>query len=82
MELLNTYEIFDKIEYSEKFHSLLNNKNLHSIILSLTSYKISIIEYNIQYDTFNTLALYSIDQFLLGGKINMDKTFKIAFTSP
>ena len=77
LELLNTYEIFDKIEYSEKFHSLLNNKNLHSIILSLTSYKISIIEYNIQYDTFNTLALYSIDQFLLGGKINMDKTFKI-----
>ena len=77
LELLNTYEIFDKIEYSDKFHSLLNNKNLNSIILSLSSYKISIIEYNIQYDTFNTLALYSIDQFFLGGKINTEKAFRI-----
>ena len=77
LELLNTYEIFDKILYSEKFHSLQNNKNLNSIILSLSSYKISFIEYNIQFDAFNTLALYSIDQFLLGGKINIEKAFKI-----
>ena len=77
MILLNTYEIFDKIEYSEKFNSLLNNKNINSIILSLSSYKISIIEYNIQYDAFDTLALYSIDQFLLGGKLNVEKCFKI-----
>ena len=75
--LLNTYEIFDKIEYSEKFNSLLNNKSINSIILSLSSYKISIIEYNIQYDAFDTLALYSIDQFLLGGKLNVEKCFKI-----
>ena len=76
-EILNTYEIFDKIISSEKFHSLLNNKNLNSIILSLSSYKISFIEYNIQFDTFNTLALYSIDKFLLGGKINIENAFKI-----
>ena len=63
LELLNIYEVFDKILYSEKFRSLLNNKNLNSIILSLSSYKISFIEYNMIYDSFNTLALYSIDQF-------------------
>ena len=50
-EILNTYEIFDKIINSEKFHSLLNNNNLNSIILSLSSYKISIIEYIMKYDT-------------------------------
>ena len=77
LELLNTYEVFDKILYSEKFRSLLNNKNINSIILSLSSYKISFIEYNMLYDSFNTLALYSIDQFLLGGKINIEKAFKI-----
>ena len=77
LELLNTYEIYDKILYSEKFNSLQNNKNLNSIILSLSSYKLSFIEYNIQYDAFNTLALYSIDQFLLGGKINIEKAFKV-----
>ena len=75
--LLNIYEIFDKIEYSEKFHSLLNNKNINSIILSLSSYKISIIEYDMQFNTFNTLALYSIDQFLLGGRMNVEKSFRI-----
>ena len=61
--LLNTYEVFDKIEYSEKFNSLLINKSINSIILSLSSFKISIIEYNLQFDTFNALALYSIDDF-------------------
>ena len=75
--LLNTYEIFDKIEYSEKFNSLLNNKSINSIILSLSSFKISIIEYNLQFDTFNTLALYSIDDFLLGGKLNAEKSFRV-----
>jgi hypothetical protein len=75
--LLNKYEVFDTIDNSEKFHSLLNNKNLNSILLSLSSYKISIIEYNMKYDTFNTLALYSIDQFLLGGKMNIEKSFRI-----
>lgn len=77
LELLNTYEIYDKIEYSEKFHSLLNKNNMNSIILSLTSYKISIIEYNMQYGSFDTLALYTIDQFLLGGQINNEKAFRI-----
>jgi len=75
--LLNTYEIFDRIEYSEKFNSLLNNKSINSIILSLSSFKISIIEYNLQFDTFNTLALYSIDDFFLGGKLNAEKSFRI-----
>lgn len=75
--LLNSYEIFDKIEYSEKFNSLLNNKSINSIILSLSSFKISIIEYNLQFDTFNALALYSIDDFFLGGKLNAEKSFRV-----
>ena len=77
LQEINIYEIFDKIENSEKFNSLLNNRNLNSIILSLSSYKICFIEYIQEFDTFNTLALYSIDQFFLGGKMNIEKSFRI-----
>ena len=77
LQAINTFEVFDRIEYSEKFNSLLNNKNLNSIILSLSSYKICFIEYIQEFDTFNTLALYSIDQFFLGGKMNIEKSFRI-----
>ena len=78
LNLLNTYSIFDKINYAEKFNSLLSpNKSLNSIILSLSSFKISIIEYDILYDNFNTIALYSIDKFILNGKIKSEQSFKI-----
>ena len=77
LKLLNTYEIFDKIEYSDKFHSLKKKDNINSIILSLSSFKICFIEYNMSYDTFETLALYSVDKFFLGGKINIEQSFRI-----
>ena len=76
LNLLNTYNVFDRIEQAEKFKSL-TSKSLNSIILSLSSYKISIIEYDILYDNFTTLALYSIDKFMLSGKIKIDQSFKI-----
>ena len=76
LNLLNTYNVFDRIEQAEKFKSL-TSKSLNSIILSLSSYKISIIEYDILYDNFTTLALYSIDKFMLSGKIKIEQSFKI-----
>ena len=76
--LLNTYKVFDDIKYADKFNSLNSkNKSLNSIILSLSNYKISIIEYNILYNTFNTIALYSIDKFILTGKIKTEQTFRV-----
>ena len=78
LNLLNTYNIYDKINLDEKFNSLLYPNNyLNSIILSLSSFKISIIEYNMLYDNFTTLALYSIDKFILRGKIKSDLSFKL-----
>ena len=78
LHLLNTYSIFDKIISAEKFNSLSSkNKSLNSIILSLSSYKISIIEYDILYDSFNTIALYSIDKFILSGLLKIEQSFKI-----
>ena len=78
LNLLNTYNIYDKINYAEKFNSLLSpNNSLNSIILSLSSFKISIIEYNMLYDNFTTLALYSIDKFILSGKIKSELSFKL-----
>ena len=78
LNLLNTYKIFDTIEYSEKFNSLLNSKNdINSIILALSNYKISIIEYDIQYSNFNTLALYSMEKYILSGRINIENKIKI-----
>ena len=78
LHLLNTYIIFDKIISAEKFNSLSSkNKSLNSIILSLSSYKISIIEYDILYDSFNTIALYSIDKFILSGLLKIEQSFKI-----
>ena len=74
LNLLNTYSIFDKINYAEKFNSLLSpNKSLNSIILSLSCFKISIIEYDILYDNFNTIALDSIDKLILNGRIKSEK---------
>ena len=78
LNLLNTYNIFDKITSAEKFNSLLSkNKSINSIILSLSSYKISIIEYDMLYNNFNTLALYSIDKFILSGMLKIEQSFKI-----
>ena len=78
LNLLNTYNIFDKITSAEKFNSLLSkNKSINSIILSLSSYKISIIEYDMLYNNFNTLALYSIDKFILSGRLKIEQSFKI-----
>ena len=78
LNLLNTYSIFDKIINAEKFNALLSkNKSLNSIILSLSSYKISIIEYDMLYDSFNTLALYSIDKFILSGMLKIEQSFKV-----
>ena len=78
LNLLNTYKIFDKIISAEKFNSLLSkNKSINSIILSLSSYKISIIEYDMLYDNFNTVALYSIDKFILSGMLKIEQSFKI-----
>ena len=74
---LNSYKIFDTIETCDKFTSLLNNKDLNSIVLALSSYKISFIEYNALFDTFNTLALYAIGNFYLSGKITIEKYFKL-----
>ena len=78
LNLLNTYNIYDRISYADKFNSLIStNKSLNSIILSLSSFKISIIQYDMLYDNFNTLALYSIDKFILSGKIKSEQTFKV-----
>lgn len=78
LNLLNTYKIFDTIEYCEKFNSLLNNNDdLNSIILALSDYKISIIEYDLLYSNFNTLALYSMDKYVLSGRINIENNIKI-----
>ena len=78
LNLLNIYNIYDKINHAEKFNSLITkNKSLNSIILSLSSFKISIIEYDMLYDNFTTVALYSIDKFILSGKIKIDQSFKI-----
>ena len=78
LSLLNTYNIYDKLNYAEKFNSLISkNNSLNSIILSLSSFKISIIEYDMLYDNFNTIALYSIDKFILSGKIKSEQSFKM-----
>ena len=78
LNLLNTYNVYDTINHAEKFNPLITpNKLINSIILSLSSYKISIIEYDILYDNFTTVALYSIDKFILSGKIKSEQSFKI-----
>ena len=78
LNLLNTYNVYDTINHAEKFNSLITpNKLINSIILSLSSYKISIIEYDTLYDNFATVALYSIDKFILSGKVKSEQSFKI-----